>query len=103
MACRNVTCLALPSQEASAGAPGAANGVKAEEVTGAEDGVGGGSQQAAQRRPEGPAAGTRRRPRARIAAGEDSGADAGGQGSLGEPSSSAASSSSSGTGAVPAM
>lgn len=89
--------MALTSQEASAGEPRAANGVKTEEEAKAEDGADGGSQQAAQSRPEGPAAGTRRRPRARIAAEEDSDADAG---DPGESLSSAASSSPSDTGAV---
>lgn len=90
-------------QEASAGEPGAAIDVKSEEEFEAEDGAGGGSQPGAQSRPDGPAVGTRRRPHARTVAEEDSDADAGGQSSPREPLSSAASSSSSGTGGVPAM
>lgn len=102
-ACRKVTCVALSSQEASAGKPGIANGVKAEEETEAEVAAAGGSQQGAQSSPKGPAAGTRRRPRARIAPEEDSDADAGSQGSPGAPLSSAASSSSSDIGATCAL
>ena len=101
--CGLLTALLLLSQEASTGVPTAANDDKAEDETKAEDGASGGSQQGAQSRPEGPAAGTRRRPRARIAAVEDSDAGAGAQGSPGETSSNAANSSSSDTGAVSTM